>query len=258
MYFGFENISIRYGEKKIVNDITIDFPKGKTTTIIGANGCGKTSLLKTISRAVNPETGKVVFKNMPLDHYRPKELAKKIAYLPQMHYSPSDINVRTLISYGRYPYRKFGKGLSEQDNEVINNTIDLTGLSHLQDRTLNNLSGGERQRAWIAMTICQEPEILILDEPITYLDIGYQLEVMELIKALGQKLNITIIMVLHDINLAARYSHHLFSIKDKSIYACGEPRHVITEEKLLAIFNIKSQIYEDQRNTCPFIIPEKR
>ncbi|MBF4691788.1 ABC transporter ATP-binding protein [Fusibacter ferrireducens] len=258
MYFGFENVSISYGKKKIVQDVTIDFPKGKTTTIIGANGCGKTSLLKTISRAVHPETGKVVFNNRPIGHYKPKALAKKIAYLPQIHESPSDISVRTLISYGRYPYRKFGKGLSEQDHEIIDKTICLTGLDHLQDRTLNNLSGGERQRAWIAMTICQEPEILILDEPITYLDIGYQLEVMELIRTLGAQLNITIIMVLHDINLAARYSHHILSIKDKQIYACGEPRHVITEDKLLDIFNIHSQIHEDHRNTCPFIIPEKK
>ncbi|GAU79093.1 ABC transporter ATP-binding protein [Fusibacter sp. 3D3] len=258
MYFGFKNISIRYGEKEIVNDITMDFPRGKTTTIIGANGCGKTSLLKTISRAVSPKKGEVVFKNKPLDHYRPKELAKKIAYLPQIHYSPSDIDVKTLVSYGRYPYRQFGKGLSEQDREVIQNTLNLTGLKNLEDRTLDHLSGGERQRAWIAMTICQEPEILILDEPITYLDIGYQLEIMELIKSLGEKLNITIIMVLHDINLAARYSQHLFSIKDKKIYAYGDPRFVITEERLSDIFNIKAQIYEDNRNACPFIIPEKR
>jgi len=257
MYFGFKNIAINYGEKEIIRDVTFEFPKGKTTTIIGANGSGKTSLLKVVSRAVTPIKGEVIFNAKPLKQYKPKELARKIAYLPQVHYSPSDIDVSTLVSYGRYPYKRFGKGLTKYDNEIIDNTIEITGLKNLENRLLETLSGGERQRAWIAMTICQQPEVLILDEPITHLDIGFQLEVMELIKKLGEELHITIIMVLHDINFASRYSHYLFSIKDKVIYSHGNPREMITGEMLNNIFNIQSQIFEDERNNCPFIIPEK-
>lgn len=257
MYFGFKNITIRYGEKEIVKDITFGFPKGKTTTIIGANGSGKTSLLKLITRVVTPYKGEVLFQGKSLRQYAPRELAKKIAYLPQVHYSPSDIDVKTLVSYGRFPYKKFGKGLTKNDNEVINNTIEITGLKKLEGRLLDTLSGGERQRAWIAMTICQQPEVLILDEPITYLDIGYQIEVLELIKKLGDKMNITIVMVLHDINFASRYSDYLFLLRDKVLYSYGCPREMVTSEKLMNVFNIQSQIFEDQRNHCPFIIPEK-
>ena len=257
MYFGFKNIAIKYGDKEIISDVNLEFPKGKTTTLIGANGSGKTSLLKVVSRAVKPDKGEVIFNSRPLKQYRSKELAKKIAYLPQVHYSPPDIDVRTLVSYGRYPYKKFGKGLTKNDDVIIDRTIEITGLKNLENRLIETLSGGERQRAWIAMTICQQPEVLILDEPITYLDIGFQLEVMELVKKLGEELRITIIMVLHDINLASRYSHYLISLKDKRIYSHGNPREMITDESLNKIFNIRSQIFEDERNNCPFIIPEK-
>ncbi|SHJ18908.1 ABC transporter ATP-binding protein [Lutispora thermophila] len=258
MYFGFKDISINYGKREIIKDVTIEFPKGKTTTIIGPNGSGKTSLLKVISRAVTPVRGEVVFNGKPLKQYKLKELAKKIAYLPQVHNSPSDIDVRTLVSYGRYPYKQFGRGLTRYDNDIIDNTIEITGLKNLQNRLVETLSGGERQRAWIAMTICQQPEVLVLDEPITYLDIGFQLEVMELIKKLGEEMQLTIIMVLHDINFASRYSHYLLSIKDKGVYSYGDPRKIITSGKLEDIFGIQSQIFEDEKNNCPFIIPEKK
>lgn len=177
--------------------------------------------------------------------------------MPQTHQSPNDIDVKTLVSYGRYPHKKFTGGMTKKDRAVIEETIEITGLTHLSNRILTTLSGGERQRAWIAMIICQQPEVLVLDEPITYLDIGYQLEVMELIKSLGEKLNITIIMVLHDINLAARYSDYLISIQNHHVYMQDSPRLMMNEEHLKTVFRIGAQIYEDKLNDCPFIIPEK-
>ena len=257
MYFGFEDVTIKYGRNLVLEDVSIDFPKGKTTTIIGSNGCGKSSLLKAIPRVVIPEKGEVYFCNKPIHKYKPKELAKRIAYLPQSHQSPSDIDVKTLVSYGRYPHKKFTGGLTKKDRAVIEETIEITGLTHLSNRILTTLSGGERQRAWIAMIICQQPEVLVLDEPITYLDIGYQLEVMELIKSLGEQLNITIVMVLHDINLAARYSHYLVSIQNHHVHMQDSPRMMMNEEHLNTVFRIGAQIYEDKINKCPFIIPEK-
>ena len=257
MYFGFEDISITFGKREILSNITMDFEKGKITTIIGPNGCGKSSLLKTISRVVRPSAGRVLFENRPIGSYAPKELAKKIAYLPQIHMSPKDIDIRTLVSYGRFPYKKFGQGLTEADGRIIDRTLEMTGLAHMGNRLLNNLSGGEKQRAWIAMTICQQPEILLLDEPITYLDIGYQVEVLELIRELGQKLKITIVMVLHDMNFTARYSDRIYVLKDHGVNDYGKPDRIIEHDHLQDVFKIDSQTFSDEKNHCPFIIPEK-
>lgn len=257
MYFGFQNVSIAYGKRRILEDVTMEFEKGKITTIIGPNGCGKSSLLKTVSRVVTPTAGTPIFQDRPIREYAPKELAKKIAYLPQIHTSPSDIDIRTLVSYGRFPYKKFGGGLTKEDTDIIDQTLELTGLSHMGDRLLDNLSGGEKQRAWIAMTICQQPEILLLDEPITYLDIGYQVEVLELIKELGERLKITIVMVLHDMNFTARYSNRIYVLKDGHVHSYGEPERIIEHGHMEHVFGIDSQIICDEKNGCPFMIPEK-
>lgn len=257
MYFGFDKVSIAYGKHHILDDITMDFERGKITTIIGPNGCGKSSLLKTISRVVTPVGGTPVYGDRPIREYAPKELAKKIAYLPQTHMSPKDITIRTLVSYGRFPYKKFGQGNTMEDKRIIDETLELTGLAHMDDRLLNNLSGGEKQRAWIAMTICQQPEILLLDEPITYLDIGYQVEVLELVKGLCDRLKITIVMVLHDMNFTARYANRIYVLKDRHVYDYGNPESIIAQDNMKEVFNIDSQIIHDDKNNCPFIIPEK-
>lgn len=257
MYFGFDNVSIKYGKREIVNHITMEFPYGEITTIIGQNGCGKSSLLKTISKAVKQKGGTVVLEDKDINTYKPKNLAKRIAYLPQMHDSPQDIDVKTLVSYGRFPHLSVIKKLTERDYDIVNKTMKLTGLEHLKDQKLKTLSGGEKQRAWIAMTICQKPEILILDEPTTYLDIGYQIEVLELVKKMNEELNLTIIMVLHDLNLAARYSHNLYAIKDGKIYQMGKSEEVLSKDCLKDIFGIDAEIINDNHNNCPFFIPLK-
>lgn len=257
MYFGFDHVSIAYGKKRVIEDVCMEFEKGKITTIIGPNGCGKSSLLKTVPRTVMPVSGTPIFEDKPIRAYAPKELARKIAYLPQLHTSPDDIDIRTLVSYGRYPYKKFGGGLTEEDDRIVSETLELTGLSHLADRMLNNLSGGEKQRAWIAMTICQQPQILLLDEPITYLDVGYQVEVLELVRELCDKLKITIVMVLHDMNFTARYSDCIYVLKDGGVHRFGAPNDVIVRENLQQVFRIDSQLYHDDKNDCPIIIPEK-
>ena len=257
MYFGFKNVTVRYGRKTVLENVSVDIPKGKIVTLIGQNGCGKSSLLKIVSRAVEPRCGGAMLDGRPLRQYPPKLLARKIAYLAQVHTSPPDIDVRTLVSYGRYPYTRLGRGLTEADGTVIERVLAMTGLKELESRILSTLSGGERQRAWIAMAICQEPEILILDEPTTYLDIGYQIEVLELIKKLNAELGITIVMVLHDLNLAARYSDMLYAIKNRRVYACGSCSDIITECHLKNIFDIEATVFEDKINACPYFIPLK-
>ncbi len=257
MYFGFQDITITFGKRTVLEHVTMEFERGKLTTIIGPNGCGKSSLLKTVSRTVVPTAGGVIFDDRPITSYAPKELARRIAYLPQVHMSPRDIDIRTLVSYGRYPYKKFGQGMTEEDRRIVEETLELTGLSHMGSRLLNKLSGGEKQRAWIAMTICQQPEVLLLDEPITYLDVGYQVEVLELIRELGERLKITIAMVLHDMNFTARYSDQVYIIKDGSVVDHGGPEQTINAKNMERVFRIGGQIIRDEKNHCPLLIPER-
>ncbi len=257
MYFGFCDISVSYGKNEILRGLTLDIPRSKIVTLIGQNGCGKSTLLKTVSRAVTPRRGEVRYLDKRLSSYPSKQLAQKIAYLSQVHESPPDIDVGTLVSYGRFPYSRFGHGAAANDSAIIRRALELTGLTRLKDRTLSTLSGGERQRAWIAMTVAQQPEILILDEPTTYLDISYQVEVLELIKHLNRTLGITIVMVLHDINLAARYSDCLAAIRGGTLFACGTPRETVTKDNLRSIFEIEADVYRDPVHDCPYFIAQR-
>ena len=249
MYFGFCDIAVDYGKKEVLRGLTLEIPRGKVVTLIGQNGCGKSTLLKTVSKAVTPKRGEVIYLDKRLSAYPPRRLAQSIAYLSQVHESPPDIDVRTLVSYGRFPY--------SQDGEKIDRALALTGLTHLRDRILATLSGGERQRAWIAMTIAQEPEILILDEPTTYLDVSYQVEVLELIRRLNRELGITIVMVLHDINLAARYSDCLAAIRGGVLFTSGTPEEMVMEKNLRDIFEIEAAVYRDPIHGCPYFIPQR-
>ena len=244
MYFGFCDISVNYGKNEILRGLTLDIPRSKIVTLIGQNGCGKSTLLKTVSRAVTPRRGEVRYLDKRLSSYPSKQLAQKIA-------------VGTLVSYGRFPYSRFGHGAAANDSAIIRRALELTGLTRLKDRTLSTLSGGERQRAWIAMTVAQQPEILILDEPTTYLDISYQVEVLELIKHLNRTLGITIVMVLHDINLAARYSDCLAAIRGGTLFACGTPRETVTKDNLRSIFEIEADVYRDPVHDCPYFIAQR-
>jgi iron complex transport system ATP-binding protein len=256
MYFGVKNISISYGKKEVIKGLSLEFPKGKIVTIVGQNGCGKSSLLRTFSKGVRQVDGKIIFENKDIQSFKARELAKKIAILPQIHLAPPDISVKTLVSYGRYPYMKFGKSLTKSDKAIVEKVMKETGIQHLSNQMVSTLSGGERQRVWIAMTICQEPEILVLDEPTTYLDISYQVEVLELVRKLNENSGITIIMVLHDLNLAARYSDYLYVLKKGELYSQGTPKQVINDALLKEVFRIEAHIYMDEVNDCPYFIPQ--
>ncbi len=255
MYFGFRDITAAYGKRCVLEHLTLDVFRGEFITLIGQNGCGKSTLLKTVSHAVVPRTGEVVYKDRPMAAYGRREFAKKVAYLAQTHTSPPDMDVRTLVACGRYPYRRFGHALGAEDTEIIDHTLAVTGLRDLQNRTLSALSGGERQKAWIAMAICRRPEILLLDEPTTHLDIRSQIEILDLLRLLNREMGMTVVLVLHDLNLAARYSDRLAAIRDKNLYALGSPREVLTEENLQAVFGIRAEIREDSVSGCPYCIP---
>lgn len=251
------DIEISFGDKIAIQNASIKIDEGKIVTIIGPNGSGKSTLIKAIARCVKFKKGSIFLDGIDINMLHSKEIAKKIAVLPQVKNVSSDITVETLVSYGRYPHMGFGKRLGKEDNEIIHWAIEKTGLLNLKDRNVMTLSGGEAQRSWIAMALAQKPKILILDEPTTYLDISYQLEVLELVKELNRTLGITVVMVLHDLNQAARYSDKIYVLMDGKICKYGKPSKVIHSDLLRDVFRIEANIFVDSVNSCPYFIPNK-
>lgn len=258
MYFGFENISCGYGRKAVLENISFRLKKGESVSLIGTNGCGKSTLLKTISGSVRPYRGTVYFDGLAIGDYKRRELARRISYLPQNHSAPADLDVYTLVSYGRYPYLRFCKGLSSDDKRIIERTISMTGLSELAARPLSSLSGGEVKRAFIAFALCSCPEVLILDEPCAHLDIGHTEDVMTMLRGLSLELGMTMLTVHHDINTASRYSDRLIMIHDKGIYADGTPDEVMTEGNLSTVFGIDALILHTPDGKHPYFIPKSQ
>lgn len=251
------NLKMRYGNKVALKDVNFKAKDGEIITIIGPNGSGKSTFIKAISRCMKPKSGVINLDGINIYNIPTKTLAKEIAVLPQVKSVSTDITVENLVSYGRYPHLGFGKRMNSDDKEIIDWAINKTGLVELRDRYVTTLSGGERQRAWIAMALAQKPRILILDEPTTYLDVSYQLEVLELIKELNKSLGLTVIMVLHDLNQAARYSDNIYVLKDGEICDYGTPKDIMKSNLLEDVFRIDAHIYEDKINCCPYFIPYK-
>ncbi|MDW5300469.1 MAG: ABC transporter ATP-binding protein [Sedimentibacter sp.] len=252
-----ENLDVSYSDKEVLKDINFHINTGEIVTIIGPNGSGKSTLIKAVSRCLKFSRGNVFLDKNNIKQIDTKEIAKKLAVLPQVKNVSSDISVEELVSYGRYPHLNFGKRLSKEDNEIVSWAIEKTGLENMRKRLVCTLSGGERQRAWIAMSLAQKPQILILDEPTTYLDISYQLEVLELIKELNNTLGITVVMVLHDLNQASRYSDKIMVINRGKLSEFDIPDKIINKSMLKNIFGIDADIYEDEINKCPYFIPKK-
>ncbi|GKX31292.1 iron-dicitrate ABC transporter ATP-binding protein [Vallitalea longa] len=249
------SITINYGKNNIIKDLSLNIKKGSINTMIGTNGCGKSTILKALSRNLKPQYGDVYLNGKSIFQMDTKLLAKDMSILPQSPTAPDDFTVFDLVSYGRYPHLDWTAKLHKEDYDIINWSINLTKLEHLKDRQVTTLSGGERQRAWIAMALCQKPKILLLDEPTTYLDISHQFEVLELVKNLNKSMGLTIVMVLHDLNQAARYSDNIIVIKDGNIYKQGPPQNIITEQILQDVFKLDVRIILDEYNNCPFFIP---
>lgn len=250
-----ESLAVAYEENLIVKDINLEIAKGDMVTIIGANGSGKSTILKAMSRSLKPCSGIVYLDGREIFRQDSKAVARKLAVLPQTPRVPDDFTVRDLVSYGRYPHLGWNARMKIEDFEVVDWAAKVTRIGHFQHRMVSTLSGGERQRAWIAMAIAQQPQVLLLDEPTTFLDIGCQFEVLELVKNLNEELGITVVMVLHDLNQAARYSKSILVLKDGEIYKKGSPHEVITEKILEDVFKIRVKVFEDADNNCPYFIP---
>ena len=250
-----QGLKVGYESKTILHGIDVSIPPGKVTVIIGNNGCGKSTLLKSLARLLKPFSGGVYLDGLDISKYHPKELAKNLGLLPQSPLLPQGIKVADLVSRGRFPHRKALQGLTGYDYEAIKKAMDLTRTLDLADRYVEALSGGQRQRVWIAMALAQETDILLLDEPTTYLDIAYQLEVLTLLQDLNRKEGVTIVMVLHDINFAARYADHMIALHDGRIVAEGSAKEVVCKEVIQEVFDMDAEIIEDPVVGSPMVVP---
>lgn len=244
-----KNLSVSYESNNIIENMNLSIPKGEISIIIGANGCGKSTLLKTIARINKPKNGDIFINDKNIKNIKEKNIAKEVAFLPQGPVCPSGLTVRQLVAFGRFPYQKMIGGLNKEDKKAIDWAIEETGLSDFADKEVENLSGGQRQRAWVAMTLAQETDIIMLDEPTTYLDMSYQLEVLEVLQELNKEKNITVIIVLHELNNACRFADNIIGLKKGKVICEGKPIEVITKESLKDIYGIDAnlKLSEDEK-----------
>jgi iron complex transport system ATP-binding protein len=250
-----ELLEVAYGDKSIVKDLTIEIPKGKITALVGANGSGKSTILKTMARVMKPKNGMVLLDGKSIHKQSTKAVAKQLAILPQNPVAPEGLTVSELVAYGRYPHQKGFGTLTPYDKEVIAWAIEVTGMTDFEQRAVDQLSGGQRQRAWIAMALAQETETLFLDEPTTFLDMAHQLEVLMLLHKLNREENRTIVMVVHDLNHATRYADHMIAIKKGRVICEGSPADTVTADNLREVFNIEADVILDPRTGVPLCLP---
>lgn len=253
-----DHINVGYTDTLILKELNINIPIGKTTAIIGPNGCGKSTLLKSIGRILDLKKGSIYLDGKEIHKTPTKELASKLAVLPQSPIAPQGLTVEELVSFGRYPYQKgFGK-LTQQDKEIITWAIDATNLREIRFKSVDSLSGGQKQRVWIAMALAQETDIILLDEPTTYLDMAYQLEVLELLDELNKEYGCTIVMVLHDLNLAAKFADYMVALGNVSglgaLIKSGVPEEVMTPEILQRVYHIEANIAKDPVSNRPLCL----
>ncbi|QDU60260.1 putative siderophore transport system ATP-binding protein YusV [Planctomycetes bacterium Pan216] len=253
--FASEHLTVRYERKTVIEQLSVSLPVEKISAIVGANGSGKSTALKAFSRILSPYDGRVVLNSHSIHEMPSKELARKLSILPQAAQAPDSLTVGELVSYGRYPHRRWFSSLGSDDHDKIDWALEIVDLSDLRDRPVASLSGGQQQRVWIAMTLAQGAEILLLDEPTSHLDTCHQLEVMELLARLNRDEGKTVVMVLHDLNLAARYAHHMIALKDGDIADEGTPEEVMNSETLRTVFGIEAHITRDPRIGTPICIP---
>jgi iron complex transport system ATP-binding protein len=248
-------LTLTYGQRTVIEGLSTEIPEGRVTMIVGANACGKSTLLRGLSRLLKPAAGTVTLDGKDI-HTRPaREVARALGLLPQHPTAPDGITVRDLVGRGRYPHQGFFRSRSQEDDAAVQRALSATETLELAARNVDELSGGQRQRVWIAMALAQETDVLLLDEPTTYLDVAHQVEVLDLISDLNRRDGTTVAIVLHDLNLAARYADHIIAMKDGHIVAEGPARDVVTEDLVRGVFGLESRVMPDPVSGTPLIIP---
>ncbi|MEU4705209.1 ABC transporter ATP-binding protein [Nocardia salmonicida] len=248
-------VSLGYGERVIVDELSLDIAPGVVTTVIGPNGCGKSTLLKSLGRLLRPREGQVVLDGKAISSMKTKDVARVIGMLPQTPVAPEGLTVADLVARGRHPHQSWLRQWSADDETEVAAALAQTGIADLADRTLDELSGGQRQRAWISMALAQGTDILLLDEPTTYLDLAHSLEVLDLVDRLHAEYGRTVVMVLHDLNLAIRYSDELVVMRAGRIVAQGKPADIVTADLLAEVFGLEATVLTDPVSGRPMIVP---
>ena len=251
---GTQQLVLGYEKQDIIKGLDIAVPEGQITALIGPNGCGKSTLLRGMARLLKPHSGSVHLDGKAIRQLSTKEIAKRLGILPQGPVAPEGLSVRELVAQGRYPHQSFFRQWSQEDERASREALTITKMLEFADRPLDSLSGGQRQRAWIAMTLAQETEIFLLDEPTTFLDLSHQIDVMDLLVDLNRR-GSTIVVVLHDLNQAARYADYLVIVKAGEIYAEGAPADVMTSETIEEVFGVKNRVICDPVSHTPLCIP---
>ncbi|MGB3111111.1 MAG: ABC transporter ATP-binding protein [Psychrobacter alimentarius] len=250
-----QSLTLGYHQQAIIDQLDIDIPKGKITVFVGSNGCGKSTLLKAFARLINPKQGQVILNGADIQQRSTSQVARELSILPQSPQAPESMSVYQLVRMGRYPHQNWLKQWSETDEQKVMEALERASLLDLKDRSVDSLSGGQRQRAWIAMTLAQDTDVILLDEPTTYLDLAHQIDVLDLLYDLNREQNKTIVMVLHDLNLACRYAHFMVAIADKKVFAKGDPADILDAQNVRHIFGLDCHITTDPIFGTPMCIP---
>lgn len=252
------HVRLAYDEHEVVADLSLVVPPGQISVIVGANACGKSTLLRAMARLLKPKSGTVLLDGQSIHRLATREVATQLGILPQSPVAPDGITVADLVARGRYPHQKWFRQWSREDEAVIGGAMLATNTLDLATRSVDELSGGQRQRVWIAMALAQGTDILLLDEPTTFLDLSHQVEVLDLLVDLNQHEQRTIVLVLHDLNQACRYSHHLIAMKDGAIVAEGAPSEVVDVELVRQVFDLESCVVPDPVSGTPMVVPKGR
>jgi iron complex transport system ATP-binding protein len=252
-----ENLSLAYDDLAVIRELSLAIPPHQITALIGANGSGKSTLLKGLARMLAPRGGAVYLDGQAIHRLPTRQVARRLAVLPQCPEAPAGLSVGELVAMGRFPHQGFLGSLGEEDDAKIDAALRITGMSHFAQTALGELSGGQRQLAWIAMALAQDTELLLLDEPTTFLDMAHQIEVLEVLERLHAAERRTIVMVLHDINQAARYAHCMVALVAGRIVACGTPQQIVAPAVLAEVFDIEANVLVDPETQVPFCIPKK-
>lgn len=248
-------LTLSYEERTVVEDLDLDVPHGRVTVIVGPNACGKSTLLRALGRLLKPRRGAVLLDGAELARIPTRTIAQSIGLLPQTPVAPEAITVADLISRGRQPHQRWWQQWSEEDERAVTNAMERTDVTQLAERSVDELSGGQRQRVWIAMALAQDTDLLLLDEPTTYLDISHQVEVLDLVRQLNRERGRTVVAVLHDLNQAARYADHLVAMKAGRIVARGRPSHIVTVDLVRDVFGLESVVVPDPVTGSPLVVP---
>lgn len=250
-----EDLALAYDDTVISEHLSVEIPDGRITVIVGANACGKSTLLRGLARLLKPQAGSVLLDGHDIHQLPTKQVATRLGILPQQPIAPEGITVSDLVARGRNPHQRFFRQWSDSDEAAVNRALDATRTADLADRCVDELSGGQRQRVWIALALAQDTPVMLLDEPTTFLDLAHQVEVLDLLAELNDRDGRTVVLVLHDLNLACRYTDHLIAMKDGRIVAEGAPDDVITADIVAEVFGLHAQIAADPVTGTPLVIP---